>query len=347
MNAEIIELALRGVAIGAVTTMGIGLARGDGGRSTRIAGAIFCAGVACYLLNSSETLRHSIGWLIYPVHFVAFGGMGQFWLFIVTLFEDREISWRTLWPWALLTIVGFIGNMTPYGPVTAGVWVTHNLIEVAFAVHALFVVARSWRGDLVEERRRLRGPFLAAVLLFALTLSAVETLQSVGIVFPWFDLAFATAMAAFSVAGAAVFQQARPELFGSAQAAPAPVAADSDSLADRATLAKLDEVMGSGEAWRREGLTIGSLADEVGVPEHRLRRLINDRLGHRNFAAFVNAHRIEEAKRRLRDPAHAQASVSTIAFDLGFGSLGPFNRAFKDVTGQTPSEWRKQPSPIL
>jgi AraC-like DNA-binding protein len=104
--------------------------------------------------------------------------------------------------------------------------------------------------------------------------------------------------------------------------------------------------MGPGEAWKREGLTIGGLAEEIGIPEHRLRRLINDRLGHRNFAAFVNARRIEEAKRRLRDPAHAQASVSTIAFDLGYGSLGPFNRAFKDVTGVTPTEWRKQASPI-
>ncbi len=51
------------------------------------------------------------------------------------------------------------------------------------------------------------------------------------------------------------------------------------------------------------------------------------------------------AEARFIDPAHAQASVSTIAFDLGFGSLGPFNRAFKDATGQTPTEWRKQPSP--
>jgi AraC-like DNA-binding protein len=111
-------------------------------------------------------------------------------------------------------------------------------------------------------------------------------------------------------------------------------------------LAKLEAAMDAGEAWRREGLTIGALADEVGVPEHRLRRLINDQLGHRNFAAYVNARRIEAAKQRLRDDAHAQASVSTIAFDLGFGSLGPFNRAFKDATGVTPSEWRRQGSPI-
>jgi AraC-like DNA-binding protein len=40
--------------------------------------------------------------------------------------------------------------------------------------------------------------------------------------------------------------------------------------------------------------------------------------------------------------------VSTIAFDLGFASLGPFTRAFKEATGLTPSEWRKgSPNPEI
>jgi AraC-like DNA-binding protein len=34
--------------------------------------------------------------------------------------------------------------------------------------------------------------------------------------------------------------------------------------------------------------------------------------------------------------------VASIAFDLGFGSLGPFNRAFRDETGLTPTEYRRQ-----
>jgi AraC-like DNA-binding protein len=343
MEASVIEILLRGIAIGAITTMGIGLARGEGGRSTRIAGALFCAGVVAYVINSSATLRENVGWLVHPIHLIAFGGMGQFWLFVVTLFEDRPLSWRTLAPWVVLTIVGLIGNIVRAEPTNSVIWIGHNLIETGLALHALYVVTRSWRGDLVEERRKLRGPFLAATLLFAMTLSAFEIGESLGVYYSWYGFAFALAMAVFCVAGAAAFQQARPELFGAAQT---PEPKDDLSPADRATLAKLETVMNGGEAWKREGLTIGNLAEEVGIPEHRLRRLINDRLGHRNFAAFVNAHRIEEAKRRLRDPAHAQASVSTIAFDLGFGSLGPFNRAFKDATGQTPTEWRKQPSPI-
>ncbi len=36
--------------------------------------------------------------------------------------------------------------------------------------------------------------------------------------------------------------------------------------------------------------------------------------------------------------------VLTIALDTGFGSIGPFNRAFKAHTGMTPTEYRRERS---
>jgi len=96
------------------------------------------------------------------------------------------------------------------------------------------------------------------------------------------------------------------------------------------------------EPWRRERLTIGQLAQDLGMPEHRLRRLINGRLGYRNFADFLNARRVEAAKQRLANPNFARTTVAVIAFDLGYGSLGHFNRAFRAATGATPTEWRRR-----
>jgi AraC-like DNA-binding protein len=94
-------------------------------------------------------------------------------------------------------------------------------------------------------------------------------------------------------------------------------------------------------AYRREGLTIGSLSAELGVPEYRLRQLINAGLGHRNFNAFLNRYRIEEAKAALADPEQKEVPVLTIAVDAGFQSIGPFNRAFKAATDLTPTEFRR------
>jgi AraC-like DNA-binding protein len=72
-----------------------------------------------------------------------------------------------------------------------------------------------------------------------------------------------------------------------------------------------------------------------------LRRLINGQLGHRNFSAFVNGYRLSEVVAALADPSQAEVPILTIALDAGFGSIGPFNRAFKAHTGLTPTEYRR------
>ena len=55
----------------------------------------------------------------------------------------------------------------------------------------------------------------------------------------------------------------------------------------------------------------------------------------------MNGGRVAYAKGRLADPERDREPILNIALDSGFASLGPFNRAFKDVTGQTPREFRK------
>jgi len=342
MDVIALEILFRGIAIGALTAMGFCFWRDGGGRSIRVAGVLFCIGTAAYAINSDAALIHALGPFIWLVHIFAIGGGALFWLFVVTLFEDRPLSPLTLTPWAMMTVIGLAAIFsTP--PVRPVIWIVHNVLQSLLALHALYVIGRSWRDDLVEARRRIRGPLLAAVCFFAIAISVAQIGQRFGISPLWLDLASGGLLAFYCVLGAALFLRANAQLFGAATPAPAQ---DAFTPADRAALAKLEAAMGAGEAWRREGITIGALAAEIGVPEHRLRRLINDQLGHRNFAAYVNARRIEAAKLRLRDAAHAQAPVSAIAFDLGFGSLGPFNRAFKEATGVTPSEWRRNGSPI-
>ena len=122
---------------------------------------------------------------------------------------------------------------------------------------------------------------------------------------------------------------------------------------DRAAKADLDRLeclMSRDQVWKEEGLTIASLALRASIPETQLRRLINDCLGYRNFPSYVNAHRIAAAKNRLANPTEARVSISAIAYDIGFASLGPLNRAFKEEAGVSPSEWRRKaldlPSPI-
>jgi AraC-like DNA-binding protein len=113
---------------------------------------------------------------------------------------------------------------------------------------------------------------------------------------------------------------------------------------DPVLLEKIRTAMERDRLYREEGLTIAVFALRLGTTEHRLRRAINAGLGHRNFNAFLNAYRIADAKAALADPSQAEVPVLTIAMDAGFGSLAPFNRAFKAETGFTPSDYRARAS---
>jgi AraC-like DNA-binding protein len=124
--------------------------------------------------------------------------------------------------------------------------------------------------------------------------------------------------------------------------ATAPEAENKPATIDPKLLGRLERLMTVERAYRREALTIGSLAAELGVPEYRLRQLINEGLGHRNFNSFVNGYRLAEARAALADPVQANVPILTIALDTGFQSLAPFNRAFKMTAGMTPTEYRRQ-----
>jgi AraC-like DNA-binding protein len=138
------------------------------------------------------------------------------------------------------------------------------------------------------------------------------------------------------------------DLFPAPEAAPVVIVPGhlaAEAANDQKLVDALMRLMGDERIYRHDNITIGTLATKLAIPEYRLRRLINQRLGYRNFNVFLNNHRIEEAKAALSDPTQAEVPVITIAMDAGFQSLGPFNRAFKATTGVTPTEYRRLNAP--
>jgi AraC-like DNA-binding protein len=105
---------------------------------------------------------------------------------------------------------------------------------------------------------------------------------------------------------------------------------------------KLFYEMKEGLAFKDPSLSIVTLASKLGVTQHRLRTLINQNLGYKNFSEFVNAYRIEDVKSVLTDREKEHLPILTIALDGGFNSLSSFNRAFKNSESMTPSEYRNR-----
>lgn len=88
-------------------------------------------------------------------------------------------------------------------------------------------------------------------------------------------------------------------------------------------------------------LTLPKLAERLSIPAPHLSQIINERL-QQNFFDFVNTYRVEEAKRRLLDPAKRHYSVLAVAEEVGFNSKSSFNAVFKKHVQMTPSEFRKR-----
>jgi YesN/AraC family two-component response regulator len=87
------------------------------------------------------------------------------------------------------------------------------------------------------------------------------------------------------------------------------------------------------------GLKMEDLAKDMQLNRNYISQAINE-YGKTPFWNYVNMHRLQEAKKRLRDPAFQIYTIEAIALDSGFNSLSTFNSLFKRVVGMTPSEWR-------
>lgn len=344
-----LEIGVRGVAVGAFTATAVALGASRRMTPTRWVGVLLMACAVAHVIDGhfyyTEGRHYDlVTWVL------SASAAGVFWLFCSVLFEDEPSIplWRFSVPGAVLALWA-AGALLPPSPARAAAWWLFAAFSVGIHCHILLTAWRGWRIDLVERRRRLRAPIAAAATGYMFVQNLCDFGFGHGPVLP--SMVQALSLAALGIGSALALLRAEPLLVQAAvasDAAPTPKPAETLDLtpADRLVLARLDKAMNENEVWRGEDLSIGALAALIGAPEHRLRKLINGTLGHRNFADYVNGRRIEAAKVALADPEQALKSVSTIAYDLGFASLGPFNRAFRAAVGVTPTAWRQQATPV-
>ena len=255
--------------------------------------------------------------------------------FVLDIFLERpERLEAGRGPWALATVVVAM-CFIPFDLALLQLSLTVLLFSWLF-----YVVIVSARGDLVENRRSFRVVFVSLITAFAILKTVFYAIYDVSAQPDWVPTAFATVMLVFEIVFAYWALRPGGSLWSSDETPTPRVTSETSELVDTHLLAQIDKAMAE-ELWRREGLTIGEMADELSVPEHKLRHAINRDLGYRNFPAFVNGYRIDAAKAALSAPENAQKTILEIAYDVGFASLGPFNKAFRAMTGTSPRDFRR------
>lgn len=92
-----------------------------------------------------------------------------------------------------------------------------------------------------------------------------------------------------------------------------------------------------------EALTLRTLSGKLGYSEFHATRKFKEISG-MQFREYLRGRKLAFALKEVRDSCR---SLLDIAFDYGFASHEAFTRAFKGTYGVTPSEYRKNPRPVV
>ena len=223
------------------------------------------------------------------------------------------------------------------GDALAGVGLSWALVGLGLSMvaHLGWRLIRDRENDLIDRRRQARGVAVALAGGQLLADLAVDLILG----FDWGPQMFTIAQNATLLGFVGWLLTVDGRLAGPRRPAIAARGPD-ESAADPVLLARLKTLMEVDRIHTDPALTLDRFVRAMGASERSARRLINQHLGHDHFRSFLNAHRVEEACRRLTDPDHRNDKLIVIAMDSGFASLASFNRAFRDLRGCAPSTFR-------
>ncbi|OYU16195.1 MAG: hypothetical protein CFE37_02295 [Alphaproteobacteria bacterium PA4] len=308
--------------------------------------AAMCASLAALEVTTGPMGTALPDWAWTPLRIAGSFNVALLWLFCLALLRDGfrlrrfELSGLVLFSLGPLATMHDWPSTSGAGPLVARLVALIGIAPFVAIGHIMWVAISERGGDLVERRQSARLWLVAILATAGLVSVASESLGN----------ASAAAVVRLGLASLptmaimCLWLMAIPpgRLRFEAPAAPGRAPAETDvDPRDQALLTALVNAMDAG-LYREPGLSIERLAETLKSPTHRLRAVINQGLGHRNFAAFVNGYRLTHAKAALADPGRGRETVLAIAFEAGFAALPTFNRVFKDAEGDTPSGYREK-----
>jgi AraC-like DNA-binding protein len=113
----------------------------------------------------------------------------------------------------------------------------------------------------------------------------------------------------------------------------------SPQLAEQ-VITKLKKVMSDEKIYLNPTLNLAILSETTGISAKTISHVLNRHL-QKSFNEFINGYRISEFKAKILQPDMSNLTIAGVACECGFNSQATFQRTFKELTGQSPSEFRK------
>jgi AraC-like DNA-binding protein len=364
MSAQLLFFAVDVIGIFSILLFGSRVLVTSGKRRNARLLALICVNSACAIILARQdyafwipdAYQLHVGLLRIPLHIARNLTSGLLMLLCHSLFRDESKLPRWLAAaFALQVLMECVGALRS---TNGSEWQYDSfqavpaLLQLLFVGCALYWMVQGWRADLVEARRKLRWIFLLIVGTFMFFAILLERLllpwASLGTFYVHVTLSILQSMLAV-FALLAAFRSEQPiyiDPFRDEKGAQ-PVKPPSTPLvgAHDAAIAAVQHAFVEQHVYRDGELTVASLAAKLRLPEYRLRKLIHEQLGYRNFNALLHDYRIAEACQCLADPTKNSLPILTIALTVGYNSINPFNRAFRDAKAMTPSAYRAQAQP--
>ncbi|WP_346819819.1 helix-turn-helix domain-containing protein [Rapidithrix thailandica] len=103
---------------------------------------------------------------------------------------------------------------------------------------------------------------------------------------------------------------------------------------------KLEQLISQEKLHLVPGLNLSMVAKQLNVHPNILSQVIN-RVEQKNFFDYINNLRVKEFKEKVAKAENQKYTLLSLAYECGFNSKTSFNRNFKNITGQSPSEYLK------
>ena len=105
---------------------------------------------------------------------------------------------------------------------------------------------------------------------------------------------------------------------------------------------QLELQMNTSEAFTDGTLNLDKLVELTGINKHHISETLNN-YAQKSFYQYINEYRIRYAIEQMKHLTEkgVQINILSLAYDAGFNAKSSFNRYFKEITHQTPSEYIK------
>ena len=220
-----------------------------------------------------------------------------------------------------------------------------DAMMLVFVASAMYWTLKGWRADLVDDRRILRWFIIGVQGALIFTVVFVESFLLDG-GSSSYAAAQAIIVSSIAILAMGMLLVAMRFDYVSLSNVIRKVAELTEEVEPETTALfdqnSFNKVFKGGKLYREAGLTISMLAKKLNLPEYRLRAFIHKKLAYRNFNAMLHTYRIEDASEVLADKSKSGVPILTIALSVGYQSITPFNNAFRQIMGVTPSEYRKR-----